>query len=154
MTRHVEMTVVLLWEKVKKKMKVLVLQSSPTLCNPTDCSPPGSTVHGILEARILEWVAISFSRRLIPTQGSNPCLLCLLHRRWILYRWATEALREAELTKICNTENQRRLGGSTTLEVKDSRKIWWDRERQPPSQQCLDTVLKADKRTQVTEFLL
>ena len=33
-----------------------------TLCNPTDCSPPGSSVHGILQARILEWVAISFSR--------------------------------------------------------------------------------------------
>ena len=30
-----------------------------TLCNPTDCSPPGSSVHGILQARILEWVAIS-----------------------------------------------------------------------------------------------
>ena len=38
------------------------LQSYPTLCNPTDCSPPGSSVHGILQARILEWVAISFSR--------------------------------------------------------------------------------------------
>ena len=34
----------------------------PTLCDPMDCSPPGSTVHGILQARILEWVAISFSR--------------------------------------------------------------------------------------------
>ena len=33
----------------------------PTLCNPTDCSPPGSSVHGILQARILEGVAISFS---------------------------------------------------------------------------------------------
>ena len=33
-----------------------------TLCNPVDCSPPGSSVHGILQARILEWVAISFSR--------------------------------------------------------------------------------------------
>ena len=33
-----------------------------TLCNPTDCSPSGSSVHGILQARILEWVAISFSR--------------------------------------------------------------------------------------------
>ena len=32
------------------------------LCNPVDCSPPGSSVHGILQARILEWVAISFSR--------------------------------------------------------------------------------------------
>ena len=43
-------------------MKVLVAQSRPTLCNPTDCSsPPGSSVHGILQARTLEWVAISFS---------------------------------------------------------------------------------------------
>ena len=33
-----------------------------TLCDPMDCSPPGSSVHGILQARILEWVAISFSR--------------------------------------------------------------------------------------------
>ena len=39
-----------------------VAQSCPTLCNPMDCSPPGSSVHGILQARILEWVAISFSR--------------------------------------------------------------------------------------------
>ena len=37
-------------------------QSCPTLCDPVDCSPPESTVHGILQARILEWVAISFSR--------------------------------------------------------------------------------------------
>ena len=40
----------------------VVAQSCPTLCNPTDCSPPGSFVHGIPQARILEWVAISFSR--------------------------------------------------------------------------------------------
>ena len=39
-----------------------VAQSCLTLCNPMDCSPPGSSVHGILPARILEWVAISFSR--------------------------------------------------------------------------------------------
>ena len=39
-----------------------VSQSSPTLCDPVDSSPPGSSVHGILQARILEWVAISFSR--------------------------------------------------------------------------------------------
>ena len=37
------------------------LQSCPTLCNPIDSSPPGSTVPGILQARTLEWVAISFS---------------------------------------------------------------------------------------------
>ena len=34
----------------------------PTLCNPVDCSPPGSSVHGVSQARILELVAISFSR--------------------------------------------------------------------------------------------
>ena len=39
-----------------------VTQSCPTLCNPMDCSPPGSAVHGILQARILERVVISFSR--------------------------------------------------------------------------------------------
>ena len=39
-----------------------VTQSCPTLGNSMDCSPPGSSVHGILQARILEWVAISFSR--------------------------------------------------------------------------------------------
>ena len=38
-------------------------QSCPTLCDPVDCSPPGSSLRGILQARILEWVAISFSRR-------------------------------------------------------------------------------------------
>ena len=40
----------------------LVVQLSPTLCNPKDCSPPGSSVHGILQAKILEWIAIPFSR--------------------------------------------------------------------------------------------
>ena len=44
------------------KMKMSVAQSCPTLCDPMDCSPPGSSVHGILQARILEWVAIPFSR--------------------------------------------------------------------------------------------
>ena len=43
-------------------MKVLVTQSCPTLCDPMDCSLPDSFVHGILQARILEWDAISFSR--------------------------------------------------------------------------------------------
>ena len=41
---------------------MLVPQSSPTLCDPVDYSLPGSSVHGILQARILEWVAIPFSR--------------------------------------------------------------------------------------------
>ena len=39
-----------------------VAQLCPTLCNPMDCSLPGFSVHGILQARIVEWVTISFSR--------------------------------------------------------------------------------------------
>ena len=42
---------------------MLVTQSCPTLCDPMDCSPPGSSLHRILQARILVWVAIPFSRR-------------------------------------------------------------------------------------------
>ena len=41
---------------------MLVAQSCPTLCDPVDCSPPGSSVHGILQERALEWVAFPFSR--------------------------------------------------------------------------------------------
>ena len=39
-----------------------VTQSCLTLCDPMDCSLPGSSVHGIFQARVLEWVAVSFSR--------------------------------------------------------------------------------------------
>ena len=61
-------------EKKKKK----VAQSCPVLCNSMACSPPGSSVHRILQAIILEWAAIP----IFPTQGLNPCLL---HCRQILY---------------------------------------------------------------------
>ena len=42
--------------------KVKVTQSCPTLCDLMDCSPPGSSVHGIFQTRILEWGAIAFSK--------------------------------------------------------------------------------------------
>ena len=58
-------------EKVCVWMCVLVTQSYPTLCDPTDCSPQGSSVRGILQARILEWVAIPFSRG-SPDPGMEP----------------------------------------------------------------------------------
>ena len=50
------------------------LQSCPTLCDPIDGSPPGSPVPGILQARILEWVAISFSNALKGKSLSRPTL--------------------------------------------------------------------------------
>ena len=60
------------------EVKVKVTQSCPTVCDPMDY-----TVHGILQARILEWVAFPFYRGIFPTQGSNPGLL---YYRQILYQ--------------------------------------------------------------------
>ena len=59
-----------------------ITRSCPTLCNPMDCSPPGSSVYGVLQARILEWVH-SLLQGLFPTQGLNPGLP---HCRRILSR--------------------------------------------------------------------
>ena len=63
----------------------LVAESCLTLCDPTDCSPPGSSVHGISQARILGWVSHFLLQGIFLTQGSNTSLLCLLHCRQILY---------------------------------------------------------------------
>ena len=57
----------------------MLTQSCPNLCNPMDCSPPGSSVHKIFQARILEWVAISFSQPRDQNHISH--LLYLLHRQ-------------------------------------------------------------------------
>ena len=61
-----------------------VAQSYLTLCDPMDCSPPGSSVHGVFQSRILEWVIISSSRGISQTQGSNQCFLCLLQILYLL----------------------------------------------------------------------
>ena len=52
------------------------LQSYLTLCNPRDCSPPGSSIHGILQARILEWVGMPFSKR--SSQPREQVLFCFV----------------------------------------------------------------------------
>ena len=54
-------------------------QLCPTLCDPMDCSPPGSSAHGIFQGRTLEWVAISFSRGqyLVPIIEKN--LIKIMH---------------------------------------------------------------------------
>ena len=67
-----------------------VTQSCPTLCYPMECSPPGSSVLGILRARILEWIAISLSRGTSRPRDQTQ-VLCIAGRRFNL--WAT---REAK----------------------------------------------------------
>ena len=75
---------------------VLFTQSCLTLCDPMDWSPPGSSVHGILQAKILEWVAISFSRG--SSRPRDQTLLCCIAGR-LLTDWGS---REA-LISLLNT---------------------------------------------------
>ena len=77
---------------------VLVTQLCPTLCNPMECSPPGSSVHGILQARILEWIGIPFSRA-SPQHRDRTWDSCIAGRFFII--WAT---REAHDLSFYNTE--------------------------------------------------
>ena len=69
---------------------MLSLRSCPSLCDPMDYSPPASSVHGILQARLLKGfqdrrVVMPFSREIFPAQRGNLRLLQLLHCRQILY---------------------------------------------------------------------
>ena len=63
-------------------------QLCPTICDPVDCNPPDSSVHGISQARILGYVAISFSRGSSQPRDRTliPCIFCI--SRWILYHCA------------------------------------------------------------------
>ena len=66
-----------------------VTQSCPTLCDLMNCSPSGSSVHGIFQTKILEWVVISFSKgsSWARDQTHVSCIFCIC--RQILYHWAT-----------------------------------------------------------------
>ena len=66
------------------------LQSCLTLCNPMDCSPPGSSVHRILQARILEWVAVSFSSG--SSQPRDQTCVFYIDRQ-TLSHWATREVQ-------------------------------------------------------------
>ena len=79
-----------------------IAKSCLTLCGPMVCSLPDSSVYGTSQARILEWISISFSR-----QSSLPrdqtCISCT--GRWVLYHWAT---REVPYILINSKESRRR----------------------------------------------
>ena len=62
-----------------QEYKVLVAQSCPTLCNPMDCSPPGSSVHGDSPGKNTGVGCHALLQGIFPTQGSELCLLCFLY---------------------------------------------------------------------------
>ena len=71
---------------LKVKSENEVVQSCPNLCDPMDCSVLGSSIHGIFQARILEWVAISFARRSFQPRDWT-LVSCIVGRRFTV--WAT-----------------------------------------------------------------
>ena len=75
-----------LYVKCSLESESEVIQSCPNLCDPMDCSLPGSSLHGIFQARVLEWVAISFSRGSSQTRDRT-WVSCIGGRRFNL--WAT-----------------------------------------------------------------
>ena len=77
-----------------------VAWSCLTLCNPMDWAPPGFSVRGIFQARILEWVAFSSSRASSQPRGRThvSCLSCI--GRWVLYHWAKVVLLLFHLSVI------------------------------------------------------
>ena len=81
---------------------MLVAQSSPTLCDPIDCSPPCPSVHGISQARILEWVAISFSRGSSWSKDRTP-FSCTAGRFFTIWAWGSPTILNTErsLLDIC-----------------------------------------------------
>ena len=74
-----------------------VTQSCPTLCDPMDCSLSGSSVRGIFQARVLEWIAISFSRGSSQPRDWTRVSWVFCIGRWILYHWAN---REALISSV------------------------------------------------------
>ena len=77
------------WTCVHVRVCAQSLSRVPTLCNPMGWSPPGSSVHEILQARVLEWVAMSSPRGSSRPRDRTQVSVCLLHCRWILYHFTT-----------------------------------------------------------------
>ena len=71
-----------------ESVRAQLLQSSLTLCDPMDCSPPGSSVHGIFQTRILEWVAMPFSRGSSQLRDWTSVSYDSCIGRRVLYHWA------------------------------------------------------------------
>ena len=95
-----------------EKVKVLVAQSCPTLCNPMDYSLPGSSVHGMLQASILEWVAIPFSRGSSQPRERTQCLMfSTLAGRFL----TTGATWEAPKVKRSQLKSCRCMAKTTTI---------------------------------------
>ena len=99
---------------MKMKSESGVSQSHPTLCDPMDCSLPGSSVHGIFQARALEWVAIAFSKKtsrwLINMKKCSLLLIIGEMKIKTTKRYHLILVRMAIIKKFINNKCWRRCG--------------------------------------------
>ena len=96
-----------------------VAQSGPTLCDPMDCSLPGFSIHGIFQARVLDWGAFSFSNR-----GSALLTVRLCFAIIMLQRACVRACRLHSCPTLCHCMNLR-LPGSSVHGILQARTLQW-----------------------------
>ena len=97
----------------------LVTKLCLTLCDPVDCSPPCSSAHAISQARILEWVAIAFSRGSSQPRHQTH-ISCI--GRWILYHWATSDALSKHNTSLYRNSLSQTPHNPTDIVVSDPRR--------------------------------
>ena len=118
-------------------MKALDAQSCPTLYDPMDCRPPGSSVHGVPQARTLEWVAIPFSAG-SPQQGTEPVSPAL------------QADSSPSVTREAGANNCERLGSNMNTQLCNHR----HREKMPGNSGCLNRREGKLQRKRAGHFLI
>ena len=81
---------------MKVKSESDIAQLCPTLRDPMDCSPPGSSIHGIFQARALEWGAIAFSKWVVRSVLTRSAFFVIKNNLWNYYDHGREAVRKCE----------------------------------------------------------
>ena len=103
------------------KVKLLVPPSRLTLCDPVDCNPTGSSVHGILQARILEWVAIPFSRGSSQPRNQTQ-VFCITGRYFTI--WATREAHQYVIPIIIIISSDKNIDWKRERERERERESW------------------------------
>ena len=115
------------------KLCPVCAQSCSPLCDPMDCSPPGSSVHGIFQARILEWLAISSSRGSSRLRDRTH-VSCI--GRQVLYHWATWEAHECLWGTFKTLKHSAALHLNLISKWKLSNNMWFLKRQWP----CLWTI--------------
>ena len=130
-TIHVELQVMNSCKCSFKLVCALGFSVVSDLCDPMDCSLPGSSIHGIFQARVLKRVAISFSRASSPPRDRT-CVSCI--GRWILHHWGTWETDKAfiyphrfEILGLIHIHWQKKttISASANIRGVSSRKLRW-----------------------------